>query len=50
MSTDGENKMSIDVSVEGSFNKKDAFFYKPTSTSLQTTVLGVINNSKKKLI
>lgn len=48
MSTDGENKMSIDVTVEGSFSKKDAFFYKPTSTSLQTTVLGVINNSKEK--
>lgn len=48
MSTDVENKMSIDVSVEGSFSKKDAFFYKPTSTSLQTTVLGVINNSKEK--
>lgn len=44
---DGE--ISVDVSVEGSFSKKDAFFYKPTSTSLQTTVLGVINNSKEKV-
>ena len=46
LATDG--KMSVDVSVEGNFSKKDAFFYKPTSTSLQTTVLGVINNSKQK--
>ena len=43
-----DNKISVDVSVEGTFSKKDAFFYKPTSTSLQTTVLGVINNSKEK--
>ena len=43
---DGE--ISLNVSVEGNFSKKDAFFYKPTSTSLQTTVLGVINNSKEK--
>ncbi len=42
------NEISVDVSVEGNFSKKDAFFYKPTSTSLQTTVLGVINNSKEK--
>lgn len=46
LATDG--KISVDVSVEGNFSKKDAFFYKPTSTSLQTTVLGVINNSKQK--
>ncbi len=46
LATDGE--ISVDVSVEGTFSKKDAFFYKPTSTSLQTTVLGVINNSKEK--
>ena len=46
LATDGE--ISVDVSVEGNFSKKDAFFYKPTSTSLQTTVLGVINNSKEK--
>lgn len=46
--TDDEDKISIDISVEGNFSKKDAFFYKPTNTSLQTTVLGVINNSKEK--
>lgn len=46
LASDGE--ISVDVSVEGNFSKKDAFFYKPTSTSLQTTVLGVINNSKEK--
>lgn len=43
-----DNEISVDVNVEGNFSKKDAFFYKPTSTSLQTTVLGVINNSKEK--
>ena len=31
LATDG--KISVDVSVEGNFSKKDAFFYKPTSTS-----------------
>ena len=43
-----DNEISVDINVEGNFSQKDAFFYKPTSTSLQTTVLGVINNSKEK--
>lgn len=42
------NELSVDVSVEGNFSKKDAFFYKPSDSKTQTTVLGVINNSKEK--
>ena len=43
-----DNQIAVDVTVEGTFSKKDAFFYKPSDTSLQTTVLGVVNNSKQK--
>lgn len=41
-------EIKINVSVEATFSKKDAFFYNPDDSLVQRTVLGVINNSKEK--
>lgn len=44
-----KGEVTVNVNVEGTFSKKDAFFYKPDDSNVQKTVLGVINNEKQSV-